>query len=80
MITLKLAMTLGKSAVILFTFWVLKKLQKSEFELLQKLDLLTVVDEYNYHHKLLSNHGEHKFDEYFKNFNESKEQRNLEAV
>ncbi len=61
------------------SFYVLgfKEITKDEFELLQKLDLLTVVDEYNYHHKLLSNHGEHNFDEYFKNFNESKEQEIL---
>ena len=61
------------------SFYVLgfKEITKDEFELLQKLDLLTVVDEYNYHHKLLSNHGEHKYDEYFKNFNESKEQEIL---
>ncbi|AWL27348.1 hypothetical protein DJ533_01365 (plasmid) [Acinetobacter defluvii] len=61
------------------SFYVLgfKEITKDEFELLQKLDLLTVVDEYNYHHKLLSSHGEHKFDEYFKDFNESKEQEIL---
>lgn len=61
------------------SFYILgfKELTKDEFELLQKLELLTVADEYNYQNKLLMSTGELNFDNYFKDFNESKEQEVL---
>lgn len=61
------------------SFYILgfKEITKAQFDLLQKLDLLTAVDEHNYQNAFLSANGEYKFDHYFKDFNESKEQEIL---
>lgn len=61
------------------SFYVLgfKEVSKENFELLRQLDLLNVADEYNYQNAFLSANGKHKIDEYFKDFNVSKEQEIL---
>lgn len=61
------------------SFYVLgfKEVSEESFELLKKLDLVSVLDEYNHHNAFLSANGEHKLDHYFKDFNEAKEQEIL---
>ena len=63
------------------SFYILgfKEVSKENFDLLKKLDLVAVADEYNYQNAFLSANGDHKFDEYFKNFNELKAQEILKC-